>query len=444
MSSAVENLRRTFGGDIIEPGGAEYESASRSVLALGSPACVLRPKTVADVQAGVRFAADAGLVLSVRGGGHAFPGFGTNDGGVVIDLSNLATIEIIDGHLVRIGGGANWGQVAAALAPHGLAISSGDTRSVGVGGLTLTGGIGWKVRKYGLALDNVVAAEVVTANGDVVRATAEENPELFWALRGGGGNFGIVTAFDFAAHPTTDVFFGKIAFPASETATVLQGWAEYVRTAPEELTSIANFANPFAGGPEAPVEIHVAYDGDDPELAAEALEPIRRLGTVVDDDVTPKPYADTLVEGMVPPPGIQFLTRSAFVDKESVPEVLRILAEVGASQGSPAIAVRSVGGAVSRVPDDATAYAHRQAELMFVTATGGPQPVVEAARPALEAIWARLAPHVSGTYANFLSSATEDDVAAIYPAETYQRLAAVKRQYDPDNLFSRNHNVRPQ
>ncbi len=444
MSSAVENLRRTFGGDIIEPGGAEYESASRSVLALGSPACVLRPKTVADVQEGVRFAADAGLVLSVRGGGHAFPGFGTNDGGVVIDLSNLATIEIIDGHLVRIGGGANWGQVAAALAPHGLAISSGDTRSVGVGGLTLTGGIGWKVRKYGLALDNVVAAEVVTANGDVVRATAEENPELFWALRGGGGNFGIVTAFDFAAHPTTDVFFGKIAFPASETATVLQGWAEYVRTAPEELTSIANFANPFAGGPEAPVEIHVAYDGDDPELAAEALEPIRRLGTVIDDDVTPKPYADTLVEGMVPPPGIQFLTRSAFVDKESVPEVLRILAEVGASQGSPAIAVRSVGGAVSRVPDDATAYAHRQAELMFVTATGGPQPVVEAARPALEAIWARLAPHVSGTYANFLSSATEDDVAAIYPAETYQRLAAVKRQYDPDNLFSRNHNVRPQ
>ena len=382
----------------------------------------------------------------MRGGGHGFPGFGTNDGGVVIDLSKLTNVEIIDKerHLVRIGGGATWGQVAAVLAPHGLAISSGDTKSVGVGGLTLTGGIGWKVRKYGLALDSVVAAEVVTAGGEVVPASAEENPELFWAIRGGGGNFGIVTAFEFVAHPTTDVFFGKIAFPASEAATVLRGWADYLRTAPEELTSTAAFANPYAGGPEAPVEIYVAFDGDDPELAARAIDPIRLLGTVIGDDVALEPYADTLADGTSPPPGIQFVPRSAFVDKESVPEVLQVLAEVRASERSPFIAVRSVGGAVSRVPDDATAYAHRQAELMFVTTIAGPEPVVEAARPALEAIWGRLAPHVNGAYANFLASATEEDVAAIYPAPTYKRLAAVKRQYDPGNLFVRNHNVRPQ
>jgi len=446
MSSAVETLRRDFGGAIIEPGGAGYESARRAVMASGRPASVLRPKSVGDVQAGVRFAASAGLVLSVRGGGHGFPGFGTNDDGVVIDLSTLATVEIIDNerHLVRIGGGATWGQVAAALAPHGLAISAGDTKSVGVGGLTLTGGIGWKVRKYGLALDNVVAAEVVTANGGVVRASAEENPELFWAVRGGGGNFGIVTAFAFVAHPTTDVFSGKIAFPASEAAAVLQGWADYLRTAPEALTSVADVANPFAGGPAAPVEISVAFDGDDPARAAQAIAPIRRLGTVLADDIALKPYADTLVDGMTPPPGIQLVTRSAFVDTDSVPEVLQILAEVGASERSPLIAVRSVGGAVSRVPADATAYAHRQAELMVVTTTAGPKPVVEAARPALDAIWGRLAPHVNGAYANFLTSATEEDVAAIYPPETYQRLAAVKRQYDPGNLFARNHNVRPQ
>jgi FAD/FMN-containing dehydrogenase len=446
MSSALESLRRDFGGDIIEPGEAAYESASRSVLASGSPAYVLRPKSVGDVQAGVRFAAGAGLSLSVRGGGHGFAGFGTNDGGVVIDLGELANVEIIDSerHLVRIGGGATWGAVAAGLAPQGLAISSGDTKGVGVGGLTLTGGIGWKVRKYGLTLDSVVAAEVVTANAEVVHASAAQNPELFWAIRGGGGNFGIVTAFEFVAHPTTDVFYGKIAFRASEAAAVLQGWADYLRTAPDELTSIANFANPFAGGPNAPVEIHVAFDGDDPQLAAKAIDPIRRLGTVIDDDVALRPYADTLVDGVAPPPGIQFVTRSAFVDKESVSEVLRILTEVGASQRSPAIAVRSVGGAVSRVPDDATAYAHRQAELMFMTAVAGPKPVVEAARAALDAIWGRLAPHVSGAYANFLASATEEDVAAIYPAETYQRLAALKRQYDPGNLFAHNHNVRPQ
>jgi FAD/FMN-containing dehydrogenase len=446
MSSALETLRRDFGGDIIEPGGAEYESASRTVLASGSPAHVLRPKSAGDVQAGVRFAASAGLSLSVRGGGHGFAGFGTNDGGVVIDLSNLADVEIIDKerHLVRIGGGATWGEVASALGPHGLAISSGDTKSVGVGGLTLTGGIGWKVRKYGLALDNVVTAEVVTANGEVVHASAQESPELFWAIRGGGGNFGIVTAFEFAAHPTTDVFFGKITFPASQAATVLQGWADYMRTATEELTSSAVFANPLAGGSDAPVEIYVAFDGDDLEFADQAIDPIRRLGAVIGDDIALKPYSDTLEDGGAPPPGIQFVARSAFVDRESVPGIVHILAEARASERSPVIAVRSVGGAVSRVPDGATAYVHRQAELMLVTITVGPKPVVEAARPALETIWGKLAPYVNGAYANFLTSATEEDAAAIYPAQTYKRLAAVKRRYDPRNLFARNHNVRPQ
>src|SRR5690348_8747891 len=332
MSSALETLRRDFGGDIIEPGGAEYESASRTVLAAGSPARVLRPKSAGDVQAGVRFAASAGLSLSVRGGGHGFAGFGTNDGGVVIDLSDLADVEIIDKerHRVRIGGGATWGEVAAALGPHGLAISSGDTKSVGVGGLTLTGGIGWKVRKYGLALDNVIAAEVVISSGEVVHACAAQNPELFWAIRGGGGNFGIVTAFDFAAHPTTDVFYGTITFPPSEADTVIQGWADYLRTAPDELTSTADLANPFRG-PGAPVEIRVAFDGDAPDLAARAIDPIRQLGPVLDDDVAPRPYADTLEDGTPPPPGLAFAIRSAFVDRESVPAVLQILAEVRAS-----------------------------------------------------------------------------------------------------------------
>jgi FAD/FMN-containing dehydrogenase len=445
MSSALEALRRDFGGDIIEPDSTEYESASRTALVTGSPAYVLRPSSVASVQAAVSFARDEGLALSVRGGGHSFPGFGTNDAGVVIDLRHLADVDVIDGtrHVVRIGGGATWGQVADALAPHGLAISSGDTKSVGVGGLTLSGGIGWKVRKYGLALDNVVAAEVVTATGDAVRADAEENAELFWAIRGGGGNVGIVTAFEFQAHHTTDVFFGTISFPASEAATVLRGWADHLRTAPEELTSNVVLANPFLGGREAPVLVYVAFDGDDEELARKAIDPIRRLGTVLNDDVVLKPYADVLEDGMIPPPGIQFLTRSAFAEEDSVPKVLQVLAETAASEQPPIIALRSVGGAVSRVAGDATAYAHRQAELMLLTTVVGPQPVIDAARPALAAIWEDLAPHVTGAYANFLSSATEEDVAAVYPTETYQRLAAVKEQYDPENLFAGNHNVRP-
>jgi FAD/FMN-containing dehydrogenase len=445
MTSVLDTLDN-FGGDIIEPGAADYESARRSVLAVGSPAYVLRPADVSDVRAAVRFAASAGLALAVRGGGHGFAGFATNDGGVVIDLSRLAGVSLQDQDLprVRVGGGATWGAVADALAPHGLAISSGDTRSVGVGGLTLTGGIGWKVRKYGLALDSLVGAELVTASGDVVRADAGENPELFWALRGGGGNFGVVTAFEFECRPTTDVFHGKISFPASSAGAVLRGWADYLRGAPEELTSIASLANPFAGGPDAPVEIQVVFDGDDPTAAGAAIDPIRRLGPVLTDDVTRKPYGSVLEEGQTPPPGIRLVTRGAFIGAGSVSPVLRTLAEAAASGTSPFIAIRAVGGAVSRVADDATAYAYRKAELMVATTTIGPDPVIAAAAPGLDAFWARLAPHVMGAYANFLSSATDEDVAAVYPPETYRRLAAVKRQYDPLNLFAANHNVRPQ
>jgi FAD/FMN-containing dehydrogenase len=266
---------------------------------------------------------------------------------------------------------------------------------------------------------------------------------LFWAVRGGGGNVGIVTAFEFVAHPTTDVFHGTIAFPASAAATVLAGWAEYLRAAPEELTSFVEAANPFGGGPEAPVSVHVAVDSDDSRIAAAALDPIRRLGAVIGDDVALEPYADVLVDGAVPPPGIEFVSRSAFVGRTSVPEVMQILAAARASRLSPFIALRSLGGAVSRVPADATAYAYRRAELMIVTTAAGTSAAVEAARPTVDALWERLAPRVHGAYANFLSSASEEDVAAIYPTHTYRRLAEVKRRYDPGNLFVRNHNVRP-
>jgi FAD/FMN-containing dehydrogenase len=445
MNSAWESLRRDFRGDIVEPGAPEYESAARTVLSRGHPASVLRPGSTQDVQAGIRFATRSGLRLSVRGGGHGFAGFGTNDGGVVIALDRLADVEITDKehHLVRIGGGATWGQVATALAPHGLAISSGDTKSVGVGGLTLSGGIGWKVRKYGLALDNLAAAEIVTAGGAIVRASAEQNPELFWAIRGGGGNFGIVTSFEFVAHPTTEVFFGRITFRASQAGTVLQGWADYLRNAPDALTSTMTVANPLTGDPDAALEIYVAFDGDDPRVAARAIDPIRRLGTMIDDGVALAAYPDILEDGGAAPPGIRFMPRSAFLYQHSVPEVLQILAEARTAPTSPIIALRSLGGAVSRVPAHATAYPHREAELLLVTLDAGPEPLARAMRPARQGLWRRLAPHVRGAYASFLDTAGVDDVTAIYPPAVYDRLSAVKRQYDPGNLFAHNHNIHP-
>lgn len=444
MSTTLELLGRDFGGDIIDSTSDQYPAASRTPLALGSPATILRPRTVADVRAAVRFAAGSGLPLSVRGGGHAFAGFGTNDGGVVIDLGALADVVIDkEHHLVRIGGGATWGQVVDSLAPHGLAISSGDTRSVGVGGLTLGGGMGWKVRKYGLALDSLVAADVITADGEQVRASADDHADLFWAIRGGGGNFGIVTAFEFAAHPTTDVHFGKLTFGKDRAERVLRGWADLIRDAPAELTSIADLANPVAGGPEAPVQLHVAVDTDDPAVAARILDPLRRLAPVIDDDVALRPYGDVLVEGQALPPGLQLIPRNAFVDRDSVPQVLSILAEAAGSGRSPFIALRSLGGAVSRVAGDATAYPHRQAELMITTIVAGPPPVVEAASPGVAALWERLAPHAYGAYANFLAGTTADDLAAVYPPATRDRLATVKRRYDPANLFTHNHNISP-
>ena len=446
MSVTAQDLRRELGGDIVGPDDEEYDAVRGSLFVTGSPAYVVRPASVGDVQAAVRWTARTGLPLSVRGGGHGFQGFGTNDGGVVIDLRRMSEVAIVDPDrlVVRVGGGATWGQVADALAPHRLAISSGDTRSVGVGGLTLTGGVGWKVRKHGLALDQLVAAEVVPATGEVVRAAADQHPDLFWALRGGGGNLGIVTAFEFAAHRTTDVFHGRITFPAAQAVGVLQGWALHLRSAPDELTSVVNLANPFAGGPEAPVEVQVVVDTDDAARAAEVLAPIRRLGTVLDDEVVLTAYADTLVEGMVPPPGIRFVTRSAFVDQESVPAALEVLADVATSAGAPVIGVRAVGGAVARVAADATAYAHRRAELVVMTMTAGSEPVLAATAPAMAAVWERLVPHVTGAYANFLTDATEVEVAAIYPDATYRRLAEVKDRYDPGNLFAGNHNVAPQ
>ncbi|WP_348786520.1 FAD-binding oxidoreductase [Leifsonia sp. NPDC080035] len=443
MLESIEALRRSIGGRVIAAGDADYDAASRTPLAAAEPAVVVQAGGADDVRTAVAFAATSGMPLAVRGGGHSFAGFGTLDGGIVLDLAALSGVELLGGDRVRVGGGARWGAVCAALAPHGLVISSGDTASVGVGGLTLSGGIGWMVRSQGLALDSLAAVELVTAAGEFVVADRERNADLFWAVRGGGGNFGVVTAFEFEAHPGGELTFGRITFPAAEAGRILPAWAEYVHGAPDELSSVAKLANPFAGGREAPVEIVVAVDGDD-DAARRVIDPIRRLGTVLGDDVARRAYADVLEPGGALPPGFGLSVRDAFVPAPSLREAMATLAEIAGEEQPAVISVHALGGAMGRVPSEETAFAHRDAAAMITTFAGGPQPALAAAAPAITRTWDRLAPHVSGAYANFLATASADDVAAVYPEETARRLGALKAEYDPHNVFARNHNIAPE
>lgn len=434
MLSTLEPQLDGFTGSVITPDSPDYEAAARTPLLPSTPALVLRPRDVADVQRAVRAAAASGLAVAVRGGGHSFAGLGTVDEGIVIDLRALDSIEVLDGDRVRIGGGATWGAVVQALTPHGLAISSGDTASVGVGGLTLSGGIGWMVRSHGLTLDHLVSAEVVTAAGEVVTASSVSHPDLFWALRGGGGGLAVVTSFELQAERLSTVTFGTLTFPATEAAQVVTGWAEHLRTAPRELTSAVRLANPFAGGVDAPVEVTVAAIGED---ADSLIDPLRALGTLQSDTVTVQPYGEVLEEGHVLPPGIRLAVRSGFVPPESVGDAVAEMVAIAAAPQPAAIVLNSIGGAVADVGPEDTAFAHRRAELMVTTFCGGPAPAFDGIRAGLDGVWARLAPHTEGAYANFLDGSSPEARASVHPEGTRRRLEEIRAEYDPQALFAR-------
>ena len=419
----------------IRPGDADYDDARTTIVGTAEPALVLRPTTPEEVAASIHHARAEGLPLAIRSGGHNALGFGNSDGGVVLDVSRLDQVELLGDDRVRIGAGSTWGAAAAELAKHGLAITSGDTISVGVGGLTQAGGIGWMVRKYGLTIDSLLAADVVTAAGDVVRASATENPDLFWALRGGAGNFGVVTAFEFQAQPVSTVHYGTIAFALDDVPQLLKGWAAAMRSAPEKLTTTLVLMPGFGEFP-AGAMLYVCLVGDD----TAALEPFRTIGTVVADDVSEGPYAEILEEAQ-PPEGIQPVIGNTLV--ESVDESLidAIVAAYGA--GGRVVFLRSLGGAFGRVDPAETAFAHRGVEALVVSAaflpSDAPDDQIEAAR----AVWRTIGDQGVGSYAGFLGSDTADDIASLWPAETLERLRQVKRSWDPENVFRRNFNVAP-
>jgi FAD/FMN-containing dehydrogenase len=419
----------------IRPGDADYDEARTTIASTAEPAVVLRPTTPEEVAASLGHARAEGLPVAVRGGGHNALGFGNIDGGVVLDLSRLDQVELLGDGRARIGAGATWGPAAAALAEHGLAITSGDTISVGVGGLTQAGGIGWMVRKYGLTIDSLLAAEVVTAAGDVVRASATQNADLFWALRGGAGNFGVVTAFEFQAQPVSTVHFGTIAFALDDVGQLLKGWAAAMRSAPDELSTTLVLMPGFGDFPAGAI-LFVCLAAED----TAALEGLRTIGTVVAEDVRERPYAEVLEEAQ-PPEGVLPVIGNTLV--ESVDDPLIDAIVTAYSAGGRVVFLRGLGGAFGRVDPAETAFAHRDAEALVVSAAFLPPDATEDQIEGARAVWRSIGDQGVGSYAGFLGSDTADDIAALWPAETLERLRQVKRTWDPENTFRRNFNVAP-
>ena len=451
---ALQSLEMSLRRELILPGDAEFEAA-RAVWngAIDRhPAVIVRCADTADVIAAVNFAREQNLVLSVRSGGHSVVGYGTNDDGMVIDLSGMKAISIDPAQRsARIEAGLTWNEVANALQPYGLALTSGDTGTVGVGGLLTGGGIGWMVRKYGLTIDRLRAVEVVTAEGELLRASADEHPELFWGLRGGGGNFGVVTAFEVNVHPAGIVLGGAVFYEMAEAEPILKEYARYAQNAPDELTSMAL----LMAAPPAPfipaakqgtpvVAIFLCYSGDLAE-GGQVIAPLRTLGTVVADVISPIPYpvmfAFTEEAAMR---GFPQYVRSLFARTLSDEIVQTIVTEAsGVISQETMLQIRTLGGAMSRVSTEATAFAHRDKQAMISVFDTTFQPGNDEHLVRAERLWQALQPYIEGVYVNFLDDEGEQRIHEAYPTGTYERLVALKNRYDPTNLFHLNQNIKP-
>ena len=439
-------------GTVIRPDDAGYDEARQvhHALADDRPVAIVRARSTADVARTILFAAETDLELAVRGGGHSIAGYGTVDGGIVLDLGEIKALHIDpDARLAWAGAGLTAGEYTVAAAEHGLATPFGDTGSVGIAGLTLGGGIGWLVRKHGLAIDSLVSVEIVTADGRVLVASEEEHPDLFWAIRGGGGNFGVVTRFQFRLHPVGMVLGGAIFLPP--TREVLAQLEATAAAAPDELTTISMLM-PAPPAPFIPEAIHgqqtlavmFVYDGD-PTTGQAALEPFRALATPMAELVAPMPYPG--IYAMLKDAEQRSLNvhRSLFLeslDESAVDAILEFMSEPSSPLAMTQI--RILGGAMRRVPTGATAFAHRDAPVMVLLITPFQDPAEEPTHAAwTHAFFEALRPGARGVYSNFLETEGEGRVREAYPDLTYRRLADVKRRYDPTNLFRRNQNIVP-
>ena len=439
--TALDELRDGRAGDAVLPGDPDWGRNPAIYPPPGDPVAVVRPETPEQVAEALRFAAAQGIGVGIRSGGHGSGHFDI-DGGLVIELSNFTDVTV-DGTRVRVGAGAVWGDVAVELAKRDLGLSSGDTKSVGVGGLTLGGGVGWLVREYGLALDSLIAAEVVLASGEIVTASADQHPDLFWALRGGGGNFGVVTTFVFEAHPLDGVVFGTLTYAVEGASEVMKGWREVMREAPEKFNSTFLVMPAMGPGMDAAAQIIVLHPGRVVAAVEPQLALLRALPGYLSEDIAARDYADALddphpFEG--PPPTI---TGDNGFASDLSDAAIDALFAAHASVAAGVIMVRYLRGAFNRVPSDATAWAFRDAEAMLMLAAFLPPDSPRELIDGVHAVWKPVMQHTTGTYSNFAQEADEAMTELIYPPTTLARLREVKRTYDPTNLLSRNHNVVP-
>lgn len=424
---------------VIEPGDASYARVKSTYMRGGTPGIVFQVKDTEQIIEALAFArAHPDLPFGVRSGGHGISGRSTNRGGIIIDLGRLNKIEVLDEvtRRVRIEPGARWMEVAAALDPYGWALSSGDYGGVGVGGLATAGGVGWLVRDHGLTIDHVRAVDMILADGTMVRADETQNADLFWAVRGAGANFGIVTAFEFEVDEVGPVGFGQFVLDATDAADLLEAWGAVVESAPRDLTSFLMMGPPRRGQPMI-AQIMSVVNSDQPELIIDRLQPIANIAPMYDQNVVITPYAGIMANAQSVDGGHhgqgEPTSRSGLI-AHITPEFAAAAEKLIRSGVVYFFQIRSVGGAVTDVDPDATAYANRSANFS-VTAFGSN-------RERLDGQWDQLAHHFEGMYLSFDTDLRPERLNDAFPPRTLDRLRELKMRYDPHNLFRDNFNIK--
>ena len=442
---ALGDLRACLQGDVILPDDNGYHSARRvwNGMIDTYPAMIIRCANRADVAQAVQFARLQQLPVAIRSGGHSVCGQSVCEGGIVIDLSPMKGMRVDPlSCSVRAEAGLTLGEFVRWLQPFGLLTTTGTVAGTGLAGLTLGGGLGWLMGKYGLTIDNLLSADIVTADGRMLRASATEHPDLLWGLRGGGGNFGIATAFEFQLHPVGPLLAGKVVYPMSKAREVLRFYREYTSRAPDELTAYASLLTTPDGEPA--IAINLCYCG--PLAAGERLvEPVRKLGFPLVDLIRPKSYLKLITQADAGAPSGRHYYEKASTFKQLSDEAIETLVDAGVACTSPSslILIQHVHGAASRVHPTATAFALREESYVISLLAAWEGSEAQRHIGWARACWEALSPFASrGVYVNFLGNEGEERVRAAYGVN-YERLVALKNRYDPSNFFSRNQNIRP-